>query len=94
MVYRRRRSLGEWRDLLEEYESGSEDLSSFCCRHDVSLSTFLSKRRALKRSENVLEEVGIVSLVGSPSVATIRVGEVEISVPVEHVGSIIKELRC
>ena len=54
MGYRRRRSLGEWRDLLEEYEPGSEDLSSFCCRHDVPMSTFLSKRRALKRSENVL----------------------------------------
>ena len=47
-IRRRRRTRGEWQQLIEEQARSGMDVRSFCREHDLGLSTFYMSRQRLR----------------------------------------------
>jgi hypothetical protein len=93
----KRRTKGEWQQLIADFESGNESTTIFCRSHGISTSNFY-KQRTMQAAGSTSAFVAARRAAPSACVLTVQVGEVVIRcdthTPVAWVADLVAALRA
>lgn len=91
-----RRTKNEWKQLITEFEAGSEDATTFCCNRGISTSNFY-KRRTGRSYNSSSTFVSARRVAPSVCALSVQVGEVVVrcdtQTPVGWVAELVTALR-